>query len=181
MDEYDDAPPSRYGSRAAAQQKIVLPTAPRAALGPDLADELIPRDPPFTAYVANLPYDIDEEEIMEFFSNLRIKGVRLPRDGESGGGRLKGFGYADFEDRESLVEALSMNEQLLKNRKIRIDLASGGRDRDSGFSNRRMGSRYESDPDNDRTLGDWRSGPPPEPRGGEREDRYGRGGGRDGE
>jgi len=79
----------------------------------------------------------------QFFSALRIKGVRLPRDGgdgESSGGRLKGFGYADFEDRESLIEALTMNEHLLKNRKIRIDLASGGRDRDSGFG-RRMGSR----------------------------------------
>ena len=51
---------------------------------------------------------------MSFFSKLKIKGVRLPRDGDAETGRLKGFGYADFEDRESLVEALNMNDQLLQ-------------------------------------------------------------------
>ncbi len=130
MDDYDDY--GRGGGRGGRSEQIVLPTAPRAALGPDISDDRIPRDPPFTAYIANLSYDIDEEEIMHFFSKLKIKGVRLPRDGDADTGRLKGFGYADFEDRESLVEALSMNEHLLKNRKLRVDLASGGRDRDGG-------------------------------------------------
>ena len=51
---------------------------------------------------------------MNFFGKLKIKGVRLPRDGDAETGRLKGFGYADFEDRESLVEALNMNDQLLQ-------------------------------------------------------------------
>ena len=51
---------------------------------------------------------------MGFFSELKIKGVRLPRDGDAETGRLKGFGYADFEDRESLVEALNMNDHLLQ-------------------------------------------------------------------
>ena len=55
-----------------------------------------------------------------FMSCSQIKGVRLPRDGEGDSGRLKGFGYADFEDRESLVEALGMNEHLLKNRKLKV-------------------------------------------------------------
>jgi RNA recognition motif-containing protein len=55
--------------------------------------------------------------------------VRLPRDGDPESGRLKGFGYADFEDRESLVEALTMNDLLLKNRKVRIDLATHAGDR----------------------------------------------------
>ncbi len=121
MDDYDD-----YGRGPSRPQTFVLPTAPRAALGPDIADDRIPREPPFTAYIANLSYDIDEEEIMEFFSKLRIKGVRLPRDGgdDPASSRLKGFGYADFEDRESLIEALAMNEQLLKNRKLRVDLAT---------------------------------------------------------
>jgi RNA recognition motif-containing protein len=71
---------------------------------------------PYTAYVANLSYDIDEADVVKFFSKLKIKGVRLPRDGDADTGRLKGFGYADFEDRDSLVEALSMNDLLLKNR-----------------------------------------------------------------
>ena len=53
-------------------------------------------------------------QVMSFFSKLKIKGVRLPRDGDAETGRLKGFGYADFEDRESLVEALNMNDHLLQ-------------------------------------------------------------------
>ena len=87
---------------------------------------------PYTAYVANLSYDVDEEDVIKFFNKLKIKGVRLPRDGDPETGRLKGFGYADFEDRDSLVEALSMNDHLLKNRKVRIDLAThagGGNER----------------------------------------------------
>ena len=51
---------------------------------------------------------------MQFFGKLKIKVVRLPRDGDAETGRLKGFGYADFEDRESLVEALNMNDHLLQ-------------------------------------------------------------------
>ncbi len=38
-------------------------------------------------------------------------------------GKSKGFGYCDFQDRESLVEALNLNEEMIRNRKIRIDLA----------------------------------------------------------
>ena len=56
---------------------------------------------------------------------------------------MKGFGYADFEDRESLVKALDMDENMLQNRKIKIDLATnnqrdGGR---GGFGDRRGGDR----------------------------------------
>ena len=38
MDEYDATPHS-------ATEKFILPTAPRAARGPDASDERIPRDP----------------------------------------------------------------------------------------------------------------------------------------
>ena len=60
------------------------------------------------------------------------------------GGRLRGYGYADFEDRDSLVsfnyidllllqlrsqninqiDVLSMTDLAVNNRKMRIDLAS---------------------------------------------------------
>ena len=108
--------------------------------------------------------------------SLQIKGVRLPRDGEGDAGRLKGFGYADFDDRASLIEALTMNDQTLKSRKIRVDLAThAGR---GGMDGRRTGGRYDSrDPDDDRTMGDWRSGPAPESR--RDDDRYDRRGDRD--
>jgi len=39
---------------------------------------------------------------------LQVTSVRLPSDG----GRAKGFGYAEFEDRQSLLEALSFSEAV---------------------------------------------------------------------
>ena len=36
----------------------------------------IPRRPPFTAYVANLPYDVDEGQVQEVFERARLK-VRI--------------------------------------------------------------------------------------------------------
>ena len=56
---------------------VVLPTAPRAALGPGIDDERIPHRPPYTAYIANLPYDVEEEEIVETFEKARLK-VSVP-------------------------------------------------------------------------------------------------------
>ena len=56
--------------------QVVLPTAPRAALGPGVDDERIPHRPPYTAYIANLPYDVEEEEIVETFEKARLK-VRM--------------------------------------------------------------------------------------------------------
>lgn len=74
-----------------------------------------------------------------FFFFVQITGVRLPRDGDPETGRLKGFGYADFADRDSLVEALKMNEHSLSGRKVRIDLSThAGKDGDrGGFGGRR--------------------------------------------
>merc|ERR1719474_481752 len=161
-DEMDDE-----GFEDRPKQQIVLPTAPRAALGPDIDDERIPRRPPYTAYIANLPYDVDEDQIMEVFerAKLRIEQVRLMKDD---GGRLRGYGYADFQDRESLVDVLTMTDLAVNNRKMRIDLASqAGKDRSGGFEDRgdRRGGRDE-DPNAGRSdaSSDWRRGPPPETR-----------------
>ena len=114
MDEDDNSSSKGYATKPEA---FVLPTAPRAARGPDMSDDRIPKDPPFTAYIANLSYDVDTEvvsasdhitdvmyhkikqytilktvvffQVMSFFSKLKIKGVRLPRDGDAETGRLK--------------------------------------------------------------------------------------------
>ena len=55
-------------SRGGTVEKFVLPTAPRAARGPDMSDERIPRDPPFTAYIANLSYDVDTDVVRKDLS-----------------------------------------------------------------------------------------------------------------
>lgn len=42
---------------------------------------------------------------------IQISAVRLPRE-LSNPERLKGFGYAEFDDVESLLRALSLNEEV---------------------------------------------------------------------
>ena len=63
------------------------------------------------------------------------------------GGRLRGYGYADFADRDSLVDVLTMSDLAVNNRKMRIDLASqAGKDnnRGGGFDDGRP--RRDEDP-----------------------------------
>lgn len=133
-------------------EKIILPTAPKAARGPDVDLSRVPSRPPYTVYLGNLPYDVCDEDVIKFFRNLTVSSVRLPR--ESGDkGRMRGFGYAEFPDRSTLLEALSYNNENLKNRSIKVSLAeehdNEGRDR----GGREMGR-------SDRALGgDWRSMP----------------------
>jgi len=174
-DEMDDA--DMYDSRP--KQQVVIPTAPRAALGPGVDDERIPRSPPYTAYIANLPYDVDEEQVQDVFvkARLKVNSVRLMKEE---GGRLKGFGYVDFVDRESLCDALVLSDLAVNNRKIRIDLASGaGKDgqRSGGFGDRDGRPGREEDPNAGRSDSDtaWRSGPAPPSRDQDRD--RGRGGG----
>ena len=81
-------------------------------------------DPPFTAHIGNLSYNIDPKDVYKFFDALNVKNIRLPREGDPESGRLRGFGFVDFEDRQSLIGALSMNDHILKDRKIRINLAN---------------------------------------------------------
>ncbi|KAJ3342913.1 hypothetical protein HDU93_000572 [Gonapodya sp. JEL0774] len=101
----------------------------------------VPNRPPYTAYVGNLPYEIHEEAIKEFFQPLKIKSVRLTKDRDTG--KLKGFGYVEFEDRESLEQAVADGGAELDGRRIRIDVAEP-KDR----------------PTDDRTTSDWRSNRP---------------------
>ena len=50
---------------------------------------------------------------------LQVERVRLPHEN----GNFKGFGYIEFSDRNSLLEALKRNEELINKRPVRIDIA----------------------------------------------------------
>ena len=56
----------------AARDRAALPTAPRAARGPDIDSTKIPDGPPFTAFLGNLSYDVDKDDILEFFGNNKV-------------------------------------------------------------------------------------------------------------
>lgn len=55
-----------------SKEPVVLPTAPRAARGPRVADEDIPINPPYVAYLSNLPYEVDESYLIEFFGDMKV-------------------------------------------------------------------------------------------------------------
>uniref|UniRef100_A0A2K6RLX2 RRM domain-containing protein n=1 Tax=Rhinopithecus roxellana TaxID=61622 RepID=A0A2K6RLX2_RHIRO len=100
----------------------------------------------------NLPYDVTEESIKEFFRGLSIRAVRLPRE-PSNPERLKGFGHVEFEDLDSLLSALSLSEESLGNRRIGVDVADQAQDKDrDGHSFGRDRNR-----DSDKTDTDWRA------------------------
>ncbi|KAH0520531.1 Eukaryotic translation initiation factor 4B [Microtus ochrogaster] len=99
--------------RAPPIDRSILPTAPRAAREPNIDRSRLAKPPPYTAFLGNLPYDVTEDSIKEFFRGLNISAVLLPRE-PSNPDRLKGFGYAEFEDLDSLLSALSLNEESLE-------------------------------------------------------------------
>lgn len=135
-----------------APQTYVLPTAPRASR--EFDDHNIPQKPPFLAYITNLPYDINRDDIEMFFEHLSITNIRLPEDGESG--RLRGFGYVEFDNREDLIEAVSMPDPHIQNRRIRIDVSNEGDQKRMG-RNRGYDNYNSSGGGADRDSTDWRS------------------------
>lgn len=145
MDEEDE-----YSSKAPAQ-KIALPTAPRSAReAVDLSR--LPDRPPFTAHVGNLSYDVDESVLSDIFSKMNVTQVRLQMEM----GRSKGFGYVEFGDKQSLIDALELNGETFCNRKIRVDIATQSNDRSGRFGDRdgrRGGNQISGEGDAD---DDWR-------------------------
>ncbi|XP_015120190.1 eukaryotic translation initiation factor 4B [Diachasma alloeum] len=157
-DEHDG-----YHSRS-SKEPIVLPTAPRAARGPGCDDENIPTSPPFVAYVSNLPYDVIEDDLADFFAEMQVTNVRLPKDST----KPRGYGYVEFDDRASLIEALNLSNTMIKTRRVRIEVSnSSNDDRRGGRMGMGRDNRRDGYDDPERTSGDWRSTPREQPSGGE--------------
>lgn len=131
---------------------MVLPTAPKAMRANEVDTSRVPNSPPFKAYVGNMPYETNEGEIRNLFKGLHLRDIQIPKE-DKGSGRTRGFAYVEFEDRDSLIEALKSNGKSMGSRQIKVSLPEEtGRD-----DNRRSG--FNRDTDEDRTTGDWRSGP----------------------
>jgi len=52
--------------------RAVLPTAPRASRGANVDMSLVPNEPPFTAYIGNLPFEASTEDVENFFKGLKV-------------------------------------------------------------------------------------------------------------
>ncbi|XP_034127687.1 probable WRKY transcription factor protein 1 isoform X2 [Drosophila guanche] len=84
----------------------------------------VPTDPPFSAYVGNLPQGLVQGDVMKIFSDFEVKNVRLVNDRETD--EFKGYGYVEFETLEQLERALACNGRIkLDNLSapLRIDIA----------------------------------------------------------
>ncbi|KAM7401849.1 hypothetical protein PAMP_017126 [Pampus punctatissimus] len=145
--------------RAPPIDRSILPTAPRSAREPNINRSQLPSSPPYTAFLGNLPYEVTEESIKDFFRGLAISAVRLPRE-PNNPERLKGFGYAEFDDVDSFLRALSLSDENLGNRRIRVDIAgqSNDKERDGHMGGRDRGGRM-ADMGPDKTDSDWRARP----------------------
>ncbi|KAJ3103495.1 hypothetical protein HDU97_010078 [Phlyctochytrium planicorne] len=95
---------------------------PREPEAPQITN--FPSSPPYTIYIGNLSYDITERDLEDFFANLQIKSIRLLRDGD----KIKGYGYVEFADLESLKVAVGQARQPVCGRPIKIDLATARED-----------------------------------------------------
>jgi len=100
----------------------------------------LPTQPPYVAYIGNLSFDLDEDEVRKFFkqNHCQVDTVKLLRSREDPS-RLKGFGYVEFVDVQSLENALKLHGVDLLGRPLRVDIASNQKQTpppiQSGFNN----------------------------------------------
>jgi len=95
----------------------------------------IPTEPPYTAYVGNLPDGIVQGDLETMFENSKVKNVRMVRDKETD--RFKGFCYVEFDTSTDLIHALDYNGVLCEGKTLRVDVAERrkndrGNDRSGG-------------------------------------------------
>lgn len=99
----------------------------------------VPDEPPFTAFVGNLPNGLVQGDVSRIFSDINVKSVRLVHDRDTD--KFKGFCYVEFDKREDLEKALEKHESVsIEGQLIRVDVAEGKRsDRGGGFRGGRGG------------------------------------------
>ncbi|ALC47603.1 CG1340 [Drosophila busckii] len=93
----------------------------------------VPTDPPYIAFVGNLPKGLVQGDVMKIFDDFDVKSVRLIKDRETD--EFKGYGYVEFETPEQLKRALSRNGRIkLDNLSapLRIDIADHRRQGNAG-------------------------------------------------
>ncbi|EPQ54384.1 hypothetical protein GLOTRDRAFT_44499, partial [Gloeophyllum trabeum ATCC 11539] len=96
---------------------------------PPREDLPLPTQPPYTAFIGNLAFDLTESELEEFFGGSKVKSAKIIKDRED---KPKGFGYVEFVDLDSLKEALDKSGSNFAGRTIRVSVAEPPKER-GGF------------------------------------------------
>ncbi|KAH8408514.1 hypothetical protein KR215_006591 [Drosophila sulfurigaster] len=100
----------------------------------------VPTEPPYIAFVGNLPKGLVQGDVMKIFNDFDVKNVRLIKDRETD--EFKGYGYVEFETLDQLKRALSRNGRIkLDNLSapLRIDIADNRRQHGAGGGNNNGG------------------------------------------
>lgn len=87
----------------------------------------LPDKPPFTAHIGNLPFDLTESEVGDFFASCSVTNVRIVEDRVER--KPKGFGYVEFATLDGLKRALELNSSQFSGRSIRVSVAEPPKDR----------------------------------------------------
>ncbi|XP_972024.2 eukaryotic translation initiation factor 4H [Tribolium castaneum] len=99
-----------------------------------------PTEPPFTAYIGNLPNGTVQGDVNRIFKDLNVKNVRLVMDKETD--KFKGFCYVEFATLHDLEQAINLNGMVeVENHNIKIDVAEGKRSERGGGFDRGRGGR----------------------------------------
>ncbi|MDH3330567.1 MAG: RNA-binding protein [Desulfobulbaceae bacterium] len=74
-------------------------------------------------YIGQLPYNVNEEELREIFSEYgNIESLNLIKDRFSG--QSKGFGFIDMPNNSEADKAIkALNKSMLKGREIKVNQA----------------------------------------------------------
>jgi len=83
-------------------------------------------------YVGQLPYNVNEEELMEIFTEFgEVASINLIKDRFSG--QSKGFGFIDMPNNSEADKAIkALNKSMLKGREIKVNQAEQKKNKKGG-------------------------------------------------
>ncbi|KAF8207268.1 hypothetical protein K438DRAFT_1917623 [Mycena galopus ATCC 62051] len=125
-----DEEQARGNDRFGRRGDDFLSSRPDRQQGPPREDLPLPTQPPYTAFIGNLAFDLTESELEEFFGSSKTKSIKIIKDREE---KPKGFGYIEFEDLDGLKDALAKSGSNFSGRTIRVSVAEPPKER-AGFS-----------------------------------------------
>ncbi|TDL25479.1 hypothetical protein BD410DRAFT_784469 [Rickenella mellea] len=127
-----------------------LSSRPDRVAGPPREEIPLPTQPPYTAFIGNLAFDLTESELEAFFAPHKTVSVKIIKDRED---KPKGFGYVEFADLDGLKAGLAKSGANFSSRTIRVSVAEPQKERAGGFGSN----------DDDKFASNWRrDGPLPD-------------------
>ena len=92
-------------------------------------------------FVAGLPYDLDDAELMEIFEKFgQVKTAKVAMDKETG--KSRGFGFVDMPVREEAMDAIENLNDINLGKKPLVVKAAEDRPPSGGGSRRPSGGGY---------------------------------------